>query len=252
MTKLQGGGRIKKICKESERALHLFAPSACMLDEFQRYCSLQRDQVPLASLLIYLKRKGGFVQLNQIWKDLGPSSGGPFWNQTTLINKLDKLERLEVVVMERKVLPSSRAEAKKKTNTFYRLNPSSSLCSHVYGMLKIYKEESDKYSSELAEKPLDRLGDLASRSERCDPVAERELEVAMELIGEVFNVGGDEVRKMIKERMERKGLIKSTRSARKKDLKKDVKKDIEKGVKIKKVSKKAEEKEDAKEELMAE
>jgi len=223
-----------------------------MLDEFRRYCSLQRDQVPLASLLIYLKRKGGFVQLNQIWKDLGPSSGGPFWNQTTLINKLDKLERLEVVTMEKKVLPSSRAEDKKKTNTFYRLNPSSPLSSHVYGMLKIYKEESDKYSSELAEKPLDRLGDMAARSERCDPVAERELEVAMELIGEVFNVGGEEVRKMIKERMERKGLVKSTRIEGKKGLKKDTKKDVKRAVKTKKGgTKKAEEGEKAKEELMA-
>jgi hypothetical protein len=55
-------------------------------------------------------------------------------------------------------------------------------------------------------------------------VAERELEVAMELIGEVFNVGGDEVRKMIKERMEHKGMVKDTRSARRKRPKKDAKK----------------------------
>jgi hypothetical protein len=227
-----------------------------MLDEFRRYCSLQRDQVPLATLLIYLKRKGGFVQLNQIWKDLGPSSGGPFWNQTTLINKLDKLERLEVVIMEKRVLPSARAEDKKKTNTFYRLNPSTPISTHVYGMLRIYKEESDKYSSELAEKPLERLGDLAGRSERCDPVAERELEVAMELIGEVFNVGGDEVRKMIKERMERKGLAKGAVSTRKRVAKTDVKKDVKKDVKVKKGSKKgskkSEEKDDAKEELLEE
>ncbi len=195
-----------------------------MLDEFRRYASLQRDQAPLASLLIYLKRKGGWVQLNQIWKELGPSGGGPFWNQTTLINKLDKLERMGVVATERRVLPSQRSEEKKKTNTFYRLNPSSPLYPHVYSMLKIYKEESDKYSSELAEKPLERLSDLASKSEKCDPVAERELEVAMELIGEVFNVGGDEVRKMIKERMEHKGMVKDTRSARRKRPKKDAKK----------------------------
>lgn len=216
-----------------------------MLDEFRRYASLQRDQAPLASLLVYLKRKGGWVQLNQIWKDLGPSSGGPFWNQTTLINKLDKLERLEIVAMERRVLPSSRSEAKKKTNTFYRLNSASPLYPHVYSMLKIYKEESDKYSSELAEKPLERLGSLASRSEKCDPVAERELEVAMELIGEVFNVGGDEVRKMIKERMERKGIIKSTRSERKRGLNKDTKNSAKKDTKkaIKKDVKKEEEKE---------
>ncbi len=199
-----------------------------MLEEFRRYCSLQRDQAPLASLLVYLRRKGGFVQLNQIWKDLGPSGGGPFWNQTTLINKLDKLERLEVVAMERRVLPSQRSEEKKKTNTFYRLNQASPLYPHIFGMLKIYKEESDKYSSELAEKPLERLGDLASKSERCDPVVERELEVAMELIGEVFNVGGDEVRKMIKERMERKGMIKDSRSERRKGSKKTSKKGAKK------------------------
>jgi hypothetical protein len=198
-----------------------------MLDEFRRYASLQRDQAPLASLLIYLKRKGGWVQLNQIWKELGPSGGGPFWNQTTLINKLDKLERLGVVAMEKRVLPSSRSEEKKKANTFYRLNPSSPLSPHVYSMLKIYKEESDKYSSELAEKPLERLSDLAARSEKCDPVAERELEVAMELIGEVFNVGGDEVRKMIKERMARKGMIKDTRAVKKRSPKKRAKKGIE-------------------------
>ena len=69
-----------------------------MLDEFARYSALQRDQAPLASLLIYLKRKGGYVQLNQIWREMGPTGGGPFWNQTTLINKLDKLERLEIVI----------------------------------------------------------------------------------------------------------------------------------------------------------
>lgn len=199
-----------------------------MLDEFRRYASLQRDQAPLASLLIYLKRKGGWVQLNQIWKELGPSGGGPFWNQTTLINKLDKLERLGVVAMEKRVLPSSRSEEKKKANTFYRLNSASPLYPHVYSMLKIYKEESDKYSSELAEKPLERLSDLAARSEKCDPVAERELEVAMELIGEVFNVGGDEVRKMIKERMARKGMIKDTGAVKKRSPKKKAKKGEEK------------------------
>lgn len=199
-----------------------------MLDEFRRYASLQRDQAPLASLLIYLKRKGGWVQLNQIWKELGPSGGGPFWNQTTLINKLDKLERLGVVAMEKRVLPSSRSEEKKKANTFYRLNSASPLHPHVYSMLKIYKEESDKYSSELAEKPLERLSDLAARSEKCDPVAERELEVAMELIGEVFNVGGDEVRKMIKERMARKGMIKDTGAVKKRSPKKKAKKGEEK------------------------
>ena len=184
-----------------------------MLDEFSRYTALQRDQMPLAMLLVYLKRKGGFVQLNQIWRELGPTGGGPFWNQTTLINKLDKLERLEVVVMEKRILPSPRAEAKKKTNTFYRLNPAAPLYPYVYGMLKIYKEEQDKYSSELVDKPLDHLCRLAGRSSASDPLIGRELEVAKELISEVFSVGSDEVRLMIKERMARKGMIRDRRRA---------------------------------------
>ena len=185
-----------------------------MLDEFIRYSALQRDQLPLASLLVYLKRKGGFVQLNQIWRELGPTGGGPFWNQTTLINKLDKLERMEVVSMERRILPSLRAESKKKTNTFYRLSPATPLYPYIFGMLKIYKEEPDKYSSQLVEKPLDHLCDLAGKSSASDQLIGRELEVARELIAEVFSVGGDEVKRMIKERMARKGMIKD----RKKDL----------------------------------
>ncbi len=184
-----------------------------MLDEFVRYTALQRDQMPLAMLLVYLKRKGGFVQLNQIWRELGPTGGGPFWNQTTLINKLDKLERLGVVVMEKRILPSPRAEAKKKTNTFYRLSPATPLYPYVYGMLKIYKEEQDRYSSQLVDKPLDHLCRLAGRSSASDPLIGRELEVAKELISEVFSVGGDEVRMMIKERMVRKGMIRDRRRA---------------------------------------
>jgi hypothetical protein len=201
--------------------LELHALCTCMLDEFGRYSSLQRDPAPLAWLLIYLKRKGGFVQLNQIWRELGPTGGGPFWNQTTLINKLDKLERLEVVTMERRILPSPRAEAKKKTNTFYRLNPATPLYPYIFGMLKIYKEEPDKYSSELVEKPLERLGNLAGKSSGGNPLAGRELEVAMELIGEVFSVGGDEVKRMIKERMARKGIIKDRKQGSKQGAKKD-------------------------------
>lgn len=184
-----------------------------MLDEFARYTALQRDQMPLAMLLVYLKRKGGFVQLNQIWRELGPTGGGPFWNQTTLINKLDKLERLEVVSMEKRILPSPRAEAKKKTNTFYRLNPATPLYPYIYGMLKIYKEEEDRYSSQLVDKPLDHLTSLAGRSYASDPLIGRELEVAKELISEVFSVGSDEVKLMIKERMARKGMIRDRRRA---------------------------------------
>jgi hypothetical protein len=187
--------------------MQLFALPMCMLDEFIRYIALQRDQAPLASLLIYLKRKGGYVQLNEIWRENGPTGGGPFWNQTTLMNKLDKLERLEIVSMERRILPSHRDEAKKKTNTFYRLSPATPLYPHIFAMLKIYREEPDKYSSELVEKPLDHLADLAGRYACADPLVGRELDVAMELIGEVFSVEGDEVRRMIKERMARKGMI---------------------------------------------
>ncbi|MCX6677600.1 MAG: hypothetical protein NTU95_06605 [Methanothrix sp.] len=182
-----------------------------MLDEFIRYTALQRDQAPLASLLIYLKRKGGFVQLNQIWRENGPTGGGPFWNQTTLMNKLDKLERMGMVSVERRILPSPRDEAKKKTNTFYRLSPATPLYPYIFGMLKIYREEPDKYSSELVDKPLDHLSDLAGRCASSDPLVGRELDVALELIGEVFSVGGDEVKRMIKERMERKGLIRDHR-----------------------------------------
>jgi hypothetical protein len=182
-----------------------------MLEEFNRYCALQKDQGPLATLLVYLKRKGGWVQLNGIWKDLGPTAGGPFWNQTTLINKLDKLERLEVVSLERRIIPSTRSEDKKKTNTFCRLNPASPIFPHIYSMLKISKKESDKYTSEMTEKPLERLSELATKSERGDPMVERELEAALELIGEVFNIGGDEVRKLIKERMVHRGIIRDAR-----------------------------------------
>jgi hypothetical protein len=191
--------------------MQLFALSTCMLDEFIRYSALQRDQAPLASLLIYLKRKGGYVQLNQIWRDNGPTGGGPFWNQTTLMNKLDKLERLGIVSMERRILPSPRDEAKKKTNTFYRISPETPLYPYIFGMLKIYREEPDKYSSELVEKPLDHLNDLAGRCASGDPLVGRELDVAMELLGEVFSVGGDEVKRMIKERMARRGMIREYR-----------------------------------------
>ncbi|OPY49913.1 MAG: hypothetical protein A4E49_02995 [Methanosaeta sp. PtaU1.Bin112] len=178
-----------------------------MLDEFIRYSALQRDQAPLATLLIYLKRKGGYVQLNQIWRDNGPTGGGPFWNQTTLMNKLDKLERLGIVTMERRILPSPRDEAKRKTNTFYRLSPETPLYPYIFGMLKIYREEPDKYSSELVERPLDHLSDLAGRCASSDPQVGRELDVAMELLGEVFSVRRDEVMRMIKDRMARRGMI---------------------------------------------
>lgn len=194
-----------------EKALELFALSTYMLDEFERYCSLQRDQGPLASLLIYLKRKGGWIQLNQIWKDLGPTSGGPFWNQTTLINKLDKLERLEVVYLERKIIPSTRSDSKKKTNTFCRLNPATPVFPHIFSMLRISKKEPDTYSSEMVDKPLTHLVNLTTKSERGDPLVERELEVALDLIGEVFNIGGEEAKKIIKERMVRRGMIRDAR-----------------------------------------
>ncbi|MDD4161102.1 MAG: hypothetical protein PHW87_01330 [Methanothrix sp.] len=194
-----------------------------MLDEFIRYTALQRDQAPLATLLIYLKRKGGYVQLNQIWRENGPTAGGPFWNQTTLMNKLDKLERLGMVIVERRVLPSPREQAKKKTNTFYRLCPTTPLYAYIFGMLKIYREEPDKYSSELVDRPLDHLCDLAGRAASGDPLVGRELEVAMELIGEVFSVGGDEVKRMIKERMARRGMIRDRRKELLENAQKEIK-----------------------------
>jgi len=185
-----------------------------MLDEFARYIALQRDQAPLASLLIYLKRKGGYVQLNQIWREMGPTGGGPFWNQTTLLNKLDKLNRLDVISMERRILPSARSGSKKKANTFYRLNPTAPIYPYIFGMLRIYREEPDRYSSELVASPLDHLLALAGgRSSVQDPMLGRELEVAVDLIGEVFSVGRDEVKRMIRERMEKKGLVRERRTA---------------------------------------
>jgi hypothetical protein len=192
-----------------------------MLDEFRRYSSLQRDQAPLAHLLVYLRRNGGFVQLNQIWRELGPSGGGPFWNQTTMINKLDKLERMEVVTKEQRILPSPRAEAKKKTNTFYRLSPASPLYPHIYSMLKIYKGEDESYSSELVDRPLDHLYDLSAQSSGGDPMVERELSAAVELIGEVFNLGPDEVRKMIKDRMVRRGTARPLPKEAQKEAKRE-------------------------------
>ena len=182
-----------------------------MLDEFARYTALQRDQAPLASLLIYLRRKGGYVQLNQIWREMGPTGGGPFWNQTTLINKLDKLERLEIVSVERRILPSPRAEAKKKTNTFYRINPETAVYPYIFSMLRIFQEKPQRYSSELEDRPLERLCLLAGRSSGADPMLGRELDAAMELIGEVFSVGADEVKRMVKERMESRGMIKGSK-----------------------------------------
>jgi hypothetical protein len=218
--------------------MQLFAPPTCMLDEFIRYTALQRDQAPLASLLIYLKRKGGYVQLNQIWRENGPTGGGPFWNQTTLMNKLDKLERLEIVSVERKILPSPRDEAKKKTNTFYRLSSTTPLYPYIFGMLKIYREESDKYSSELVDKPLDHLSDLAGRGASGDPLVGRELDVARELIGEVFSVGEGEVQRMIKERMKRKGMIRDRRKELPENVPEEIKKEPKRAAtRVKKSSK---------------
>jgi len=184
-----------------------------MLDEFARYTALQRDQAPLASLLIYLRRKGGYVQLNQIWREMGPTGGGPFWNQTTLINKLDKLERLEIVSVERRILPSPRAEAKKKTNTFYRINPETPIYPYIFSMLRIFQEKPQRYTSRLVDRPLERLCLLAGRASSADPMLGRELDAAMELIGEVFSVGADEVKRLIKERMESRGMIKGRKRA---------------------------------------
>jgi hypothetical protein len=67
------------------------------------------------------------------------------------------------------------------------------------GMLKIYREELDKYSSEMIEKPLDHLCDLAGRCASSDSLVGRKLGVAMEMIGEVFSVGEGEVKRMIRD-----------------------------------------------------
>ncbi len=184
-----------------------------MLDEFARYIALQKDQAPLASLLIYLKRKGGWVQLNQIWREMGPTGGGPFWNQTTLLNKLDKLTRLEFISMQRRILPSVREPVKSKSNTFYRMNPTAAIYPYIFGMLRIYKEEPERYSSELVDRPLDHLLTLAGRPSVQDPMMGRELVVAVDLISDVFSVGRDEARRMIKERMEKKGRVQGQRAA---------------------------------------
>ena len=200
-----------------------------MLEEFARYSALQRDQAPLASILIYLRRRGGYVQLNQIWREMGPTGGGPFWNQTTLINKLDKLERLQIVFVERRILPSPRSEAKKKTNTFYRINPETAIYPYIFSMLRIFKEEPQRYSSELVDRPLDRLCLLAGRGSSSDPMLGRELDAAMELIGEVFSVGADEVRRMIKERIESRGMIKGRKREKKVDLEADESGERERG-----------------------
>ncbi|MBN1322806.1 MAG: hypothetical protein JW986_02230 [Methanotrichaceae archaeon] len=190
-----------------------------MLDEFRRYCSLQRDQSALASLLIYLKRKGGWVQLNQIWKDLGPSSGGPFWNQTTMMNKLDKLERLEVISVDRRVIPSPRIEAKQKANTFCRLNHLTPIAPHIFSMLKVSrrKDDEDRFTSELVEKPLDHLLCRLAGDPRIDPRVDRERQAAFELLGEVFGVDEAEVKAMIGERLASRGIAAPTKRKVKKD-----------------------------------
>jgi hypothetical protein len=139
------------------------------------------------------------------------------------MNKLDKLERLGIISMERRIIPSPRDEAKKKTNTFYRISPETPLYPYIFGMLKIYREEPDKYSSQLVEKPLDHLSDLAGRCASGEPQVGRELDVAMELLGEVFSVGGDEVRRMIKERMARKGMIRELRRSLPEDAPQEIK-----------------------------
>jgi len=147
------------------------------------------------------------MQLNRLWKDLGPAAGGPFWNQTTLINKMKKLEKMEVISVDRRILPSSRVGDKKKTNTFCRLNPANPLAPHIFSMLQVKKDEGSKFSSNLVDRPLDRL---LSKTENAalemDPLVERELEVALELLGEVFNVDQMEARAMVQERLVSRGL----------------------------------------------
>jgi hypothetical protein len=88
-------------------------------------------------------------------------------------------------------------------------------------MLKIYKGEDDRYSSELIDRPLDHLCDFSVQSSGGDPLVERELVAAMELISEVFNLGPDEVRKMIKDRMARRGIARPPQKEVRKETKKE-------------------------------
>ena len=118
------------------------------------------------------------------------------WNQTTLINKLDKLERLEIILIERRVLPSSRSEEKKKTNTFCRLNPTSPLAPHIYSMLKIYKGEEDKLLPRSSQKSpwIARQPGVGS-DDKEDPVIELELEASLDLLSEIFKVERGEAKR---------------------------------------------------------
>lgn len=171
-----------------------------MVEEIRRYFALQRDQKPLAALLVYLKRSGGPVQLNRIWKDLGPAKKGPFWNQTTLINKLKKLALLGILREERRIVPSSTGADKRKTGTFFCLDNTSPLAAHIFCMLEVKKGQDDRFFSQLADRPLDRL--LAEVSATPESrMMERQLAVAIELLGEVFGAEEKEVRVMIKERL---------------------------------------------------
>jgi hypothetical protein len=100
-------------------------------------------------------------------------------------------------------------EEKKKTNTFCRINPASPVSERIYSMLRIEKDQDEKFSSELLEKPLDWLvSDIELTADAgFDPILERKLEVAMELIGEVFNLENSEVKDMIRQRLISRGLI---------------------------------------------
>jgi len=111
-----------------------------MLDEFIRYSALQRDQLPLASLLVYLKRKGGFVQLNQIWRELGPTGEAPSGTRPLLSINSISWSAWRSFPWNAGSFHRSAPRAKKKTNTFYRLSPATAALPYIFGMLKIYKE----------------------------------------------------------------------------------------------------------------
>ena len=164
------------------------------------------------------------MQLNQIWKDLGPSSGGPFWNQTTMMNKLNKLERLEVISVDRRVIPSPRVEAKQKANTFCRLNHLTPIAPYIFSMLQVSrrKNDEDRFTSQLIERPLDHLLCRLAGDPSIDPHAERERQAAFELLGEVFGVDEGEVKAMISERLASRGIAAAPRrKGGKKDKAKD-------------------------------
>jgi hypothetical protein len=66
----------------------------------------------------------------------------------------------------------------------------------------------------------------------------------MELISEVFSVGSDEVKRIIKERMERKGMIRDRRKEQPENARKEMKREPKRAATAAKKSAKASKKKD--------